>query len=455
MTQTHQNFTRMTGMDQIIWNLLNDQDWFCIWGIASLEEPLKDDLIKKTLEYLIKTIPILNSKPVTNWLYGNWQFIEKENVEDLIVRINTKTDEEAEEKLNNIYLNPINAKEFSMIRLVSIDGALKHYFVIQVHHTVVDGEGLKRICVRFAEIYQELYKDKNWKPPKILDPCRSWWQIARNFDLRHLSLILKACIINIYGIIISIIQNRTSYKIIGDTRVDDKKDIQEPRYVESIMIENESMLKLKTFTNRQHVTVNDVLMSSLSLAIMKWNRDHGDDREWLRFGYAVNLRRWWGEPNGTFGNFSIISWHDEINENLQLPSIALASTKSKVDKIKKTIGLDNFLIMMLLKFMPYFLVRQLSLWLKEKLFKFLSNVHGMTNIGIIFEEAGDFGHTKAVDYSFLAPTFPGGCVLNTVTTYKNVSTIYLGCREDYLKKESAKSFLVLWKQMILKVISGK
>ena len=397
----------------------------------------------------------MNSKPVTNWLYGNWQFIEKENIEDLIVRINAKTDEEAKEELDKIFLNPINAKEFSMIRIVSIDGALIHYFVIQVHHLVVDGEGLKRICVRFAEIYQELYEDKNWKPSKTLDPCRSWWQIARNFNLHHLWLIVKACIINIYGIIASNIQNRTSYQIIGDTRVGDKNDIQEPPYFESIMIENESMLLLKAFTHRQHVTVNDVLMSSLSLATMKWNKDHGDDREWLRFGYTANLRRWWGEPNGTFGNFSVVLIHDETNENLRVPSIALTSTKSKVDKIKKIIGLDSFLILLHLKFVPYFLVRQLSLWLKEKLFKFLRRSHAMTNIGIVFEEAGDFGHTKANDYSFLAPTFPGGCVVYTITTYKNVSTIYLGCSEDYLKKESAKRFLMLWKQMILKVISVK
>ena len=50
-------------------------------------------------------------------------------------------------------------------------------------------------------------------------------------------------------------------------------------------------------------------MASLSLAIMKWNKDRGDDREWLKFGYTVNLRRWWGEPNGTFGNFSSVLIH--------------------------------------------------------------------------------------------------------------------------------------------------
>ncbi|RPH47432.1 MAG: hypothetical protein EHM85_19855 [Desulfobacteraceae bacterium] len=452
MINNAQNSTRMTGVDQVGWNVLNDQDWYCIWGIASLEEPLRDDLVKKALEYLIQTIPILNSKPVTNWLYGYWQFIEKENVEDLILRTKTETDEKAKEELNKVFLNPIKAKEFSMIRIISIDGPLKHYFVIQVHHLAVDGEGLKRICVRFAEIYQELYRDKEWKPTGILDPCRSWWQIARNFNIRHLWLILKACIINIYGMITSILQKKMNYTLIGDSKVNEKAESQSPRYFESITIEQEAMLKLKAFTKSRHFTINDILMASLSLATMKWNNDRGDDREWLKFGYTVNLRRWWGEPNGTFGNFSAVLIHDEIKANLQNPSIALAATKSKLDKLKKWIGLDYFVIPMQVKLLPYFLVSRFFLSLKNKLFEFLKHAHAMTNIGIVFEEAGDFGHTKAIGYSFLAPAFPGGFILYTITTYRNVTTIYLGCSEDYLKKESAKSFLLLWKERMLKII---
>lgn len=442
----------MTGMDQIVWNLTNDNDLFSIWGIASLEEPLKDDLIEKTLKHLIKIIPILNCKPVTNWLVGYWQFLEKENVDDLIERINTKTDSETEEQLKKIFLNPINAKECSMIRVISIDGPSKHYFVIQVHHLVVDGEGVKRICVKFAEIYQELYRDSHWTPPKRIDPCRSWWQIARNFKVRHYGLIVKAYVINIYRLIALFVQKKARYKIAGDTNAEIAQDIQPP-YFEGIRIEKESMLLLKAFTKRQRVTVNDILMSSFSLATMKWNKDHGDDREWLGFVYTANLRRWWGEPGGTFANMSAILLYNENYENLHVPSIALARTKSKVDKVKEIIGLDIFLTLLQLKFIPYALLRKLSLGIKEKLYSFISHIHGMTNIGIVFEEAGEFGHTKAIDYSLLAPTFPGGCIIYTITTFKNVTTIYLGSSEDYMTRESANKFLILWKQMILKIIS--
>ncbi|MCI5146854.1 MAG: hypothetical protein D3923_15350 [Candidatus Electrothrix sp. AR3] len=369
----------------------------------------------------------------------------------MIVRIQTKTDKEAEAQLKNIFLHPVNAKECSMIRIHSVDGPLKHYLVIQVHHLVVDGEGVKRICVKFAEIYQALYRDKDWKPAKVLDPCRSWQQMVKNVSLRSFLFAGKVYFSNMFAMIASVLKKGTRYQLIGDRDVD--KDLQEASYFESIIIEEELMMQFKAFTSRQQITVNDVFMTSFSLATMQWNTDRGDERAWLRFYYTANLRRWWGEPNGTFGNFSIVLTHEEVFENLQSPSLALANTKAKVDKVKKLIGINSFILMMLLQGTPYVLIRQFFLGIKGKLIEFLRHNHVMTNIGIIYKEAGDFGHTQAVNYSLLAPTVADGCILFTLSTYRNVTTIHLGSTESSLKKESAKRFLTLWKQMILKVIS--
>ncbi len=77
----------------------------------------------------------------------------------------------------------------------------------------------------------------------------------------------------------------------------------------------------------------------------------------------------------------------------------------------------------------------------------------MTNIGIIPEQAGDFGHAKATGYSLLAPTVTGGCLLFTISTYKEQMTLHLGCTEEGLTKEDAQAFLALWKEKFTQVIS--
>ncbi|MGB5685313.1 MAG: condensation domain-containing protein, partial [Candidatus Electrothrix sp.] len=177
--QTSPQFIRMSGTDQVVWNMVIDEDLFCIWAIASLAEPLQDALLEQSLKYLLQTVPILNARPVTTWFSGKWQLLAKEDVGELISRVQAESDTEAEEQLQQVFIHPINAKGAAMIRLHSIDGPEKHYFVIQVHHLVVDGEGLKRICAQFAEIYRAVYRDPSWQPDQILDPCRSLGQILR------------------------------------------------------------------------------------------------------------------------------------------------------------------------------------------------------------------------------------------------------------------------------------
>ena len=77
----------------------------------------------------------------------------------------------------------------------------------------------------------------------------------------------------------------------------------------------------------------------------------------------------------------------------------------------------------------------------------------MTNIGIIPEQTGDFGHAKATGYSLLAPTIAGGCLLFTISTYKEEMTLHLGCSEEGLIREDAQAFLVLWKKKFIQLIS--
>ena len=448
----------MSGADQILWNLVHDQDLFCIWALVALTEPLKDALLEQSLKHLLQTIPILNAQPVTTWFSGKWQFLAKEDVGELISRVQAANDAEAEEQLQQVFTHPINAKDAAMIRLHSIDGPEKHYFVIQVHHLVVDGEGLKRICAQFAEIYRAVYRDPSWEPVHVLDPCRSIGQILRQAAPSRLLAALPTYLIGLTNLLAKTIpilrqKKKTGYRLINTAGTD--VDLSINPYFSSILLEEKVMLKAKAFTQRQNVTIHDILTTSFSLAIMEWNTERGDERNWLRFSHTANLRRWWGEPSGTFGNFSALLTHQDFFHNLRTPSLALAATKTQLDRAKKTIGLDIFFLIMLLPALPYVLIRRGSLYLKGKLLIFARQNQAITNIGIIPEQAGDFCHSKAEGYSLLAPTIAGGCLLFTISTYNNVMTLHLGCTEDALNKEDAQAFLHLWKEKFLHVIAER
>ncbi|CAK8713825.1 Condensation domain-containing protein [Candidatus Electrothrix laxa] len=459
--QISQQFIRMSGTDQIVWNLVDDQDLFCIWAIATLTEPLQDILLEQSLKHLLQTIPILNARPVTTWFSGKWQLLAKEDVDELINRVQTASDTEADEQLQQVFTHPINAKDAAMIRLHSIDGSEKHYFVIQVHHLVVDGEGLKRICAQFAEIYRAVYRDSSWQPVHILDPCRSLGQILRQATPARLLTALPAYLTSLIRLVAKAApalgqRKKAGYRLINTAGSDNDPALASlsPFFVRTVL-DQEIILKAKSFRQRRNVTLHDLLMTSFSLANMEWNTERGDKRNWLRFAYTANLRRWWGEPSGTFANFSVILTHEEVFHNLQSPSLALAATKAQLDQVKKHIGLDSFFVTVLLPALPYALIRQSSLYLKKKILAFARQNQAMTNIGIIPEQVGDFGHTQAAGYSLLAPTVAGGCLLFTISTYNNVMTLHLGCTEDALNKEDAQAFLRLWKEKFLQVIAER
>ena len=456
MTRPSQQFTRMSTADQMFWNLVHDMDLFAIWGIASLTEPLEDALIEQSLQCLLRTVPILNARPVTTRFSGKWQFLAQENVADLITRVRTADAAETEEQLQEIFNTPVHAEDGAMIRLHSVDGPNQHYFVIQVHHIIMDGEGVKRVCGRFAEIYRALYRNPNLKPQEILDgtdPCRSIRQILRQASPARLSAAIPAYFHNLLKNAPALLRHkkRTGYRVLNT--VERESDPPLRPYFSDIRFEEKLMLEAKSFSKRRTTTVHALLMASFSLAIMEWNRERGDERDWLRFLHTANLRRWWGEPDGTFCNFSVVLRYEESAEKLRSPSLALAAVRAQLDLEKKHIGLDAFFLSALLAVLPYFLVRRLTLFLKEKILRFAHHNQAMTNIGIIPEQVGDFGHTKAEGYSLLAPTVPGGCLLFTVSTYKNVMTISLGCTEDGLVKEDARNFLRLWKAKFRRVIA--
>lgn len=446
----------MSGTDQLVWNLVDDQNLFSIWAIASLTEPLQDALVAKALRYLLQNLPILNARPVTNWFTGKWRFLHHENVSDLIFRVQATNDAEIEEHLQRVFNTPINAQDGAMIRLHSINGPGKHYFVIQIHHIIMDGESVKRICGKFAEIYRGLYQDPTWDPSQLLDSNRSIWQILRQASPFRLLMALPPYIITLLRELdpVQRQKNKIGYQLLSTSESASQSPL--PAYLSSILIEEEIFLKAKKLTqNATHskTTIHALLMTSLSLAAVEWNVKRGNGRNWLRLFHTANLRRWWGEPPATFANFSVVLQHDVNRSHLQTPAMALETTTDQLERTKKIIGIEAFLFTALLRVLPYALIRRLALRLKKSLVPLTQRSLIMTNIGIIPDKAGDYAHSKAKEFSLLAPTVDDGSLLFTISTYKNTLTIHLGCSKNILNKEDAQPFLQLWKKKFLEIIT--
>ena len=425
---------------------MHKQPASCLWGIIGLDEPLSDEIIEKTLEILIDTVPIICARLKKGLWSGYWEFVEPGHIKALITRKRASDGKEADRLLKEVIRNPIDADHPPVIRITSIDLPDDHFFVLQVHHTVMDGEGAKQLFDLFAKIYRELEKDPEWLPDHSPVMDRSWLQIAKYLKW-HRFLIAPFIAFKEFLIIIYIFLNfrKIASVIIGDFPEKNKSFVPENPQMETFVINNNDMKSIKARLDKEGAKVNDFIMAALMTTVNAWNSACGKTFSYVLSGYTADLRRWWGRPEGPFANMSAICIALANREDLVDVHKAIKTLKPKFDKAKKEFGLKELWDILSLKIQPEVISRIVG-FLVIRLIKI---THALTNIGIIPESAGNFGRIKAKSYSMVAPFFPSPNLLFTATSYKNDLTIHCNFNGTHMRAETARKLMGQFKDNML------
>lgn len=440
----HKNkLPRTNATDCIVWAITKDRPNFCGWNIFEIDEPLCDDRITKSLEHLIRLIPVLIAKPRFGLWRGHWEFRDQVDIRRLATRVTAKTAEETTSLINEILNIPIYLDKDPYIKLISIDGPGKHYFVVEIHHFVMDGEGFIHLLEQFASCYRKIQEEPDWRSEEPLETERSLWQIGAQLKWRQF--------------LVGARQSRQHKKkmkpqaacgvISGDFQgVSDT--VEKPRF-ESLRIDPISFAKVRAVIRRERkgYTVNDVLMATTMSTVCQWNRERGEYRN-VRTGFGVNLRQW-GKPKGTFANMSTVEMLEESAEKLLDVRIALQSLKPKLAEAKRTLGLKHFWMLLLLAPVPEYLLLRMGPLFRKAHRELQSKSHGMTNIGVMPQRAGDFGHAQALSCSIVAPVSPRPNVILTITIFKSALTVNMSYSGKHMKTETAKAFLEKWRGRLM------
>ena len=433
-------------IDRFIHHWMYKQPTSCLWGIIGLDEPLSDEIIEKALKTLIYTVPILSARLKKGLWRGYWEFVEPGNTKTLITRKRASDGKEAVRLLKEAIKNPIPADNPPVIRITSIDLPDNHYLILQIHHTVMDGEGSKQLFDLFAKIYRELEKDPQWQPDNFPVMNRSWFQIAKYLKWHRFLIApiiaFKEFIIVIYTMLKF---RKTASVIIGDYSEKNKNTVPENPQIESFVIYDYEIDLIKARLKKEGAKVNDLIMAALMTTVNAWNSAYGETFSYVLSGYTVNLRRWWGRPEGTFANMSAICLVIANTEDLVDVHKAIKALKPKFDKAKKEFGLKELWDLLSLKIQPELISRILSFLI----IRVIKKTHALTNIGIIPESAGNFGRIKAKSYSLIAPPLPSPNLLFTATSYKNNLTVYCNFNGTYMKPETVRNLMRQFKDNIL------
>ena len=437
---------KATIMDRGVYHWMNAQDTACIWGLAELTDALSGPLLTRSLHLLIDMVPVLSARLDLKLWGGRWKSADPGDLSRCIIRKTAKNKEEADRALKDIINSPIDTSDPPFFKAVTIDSDRVHHLALQVHHLVADGEGAKQIFALFADIYKNLEKNPNWAPWSLPDMNRSWGQLMRclkwhrffTIPLAHARETLRMA-----GLILS--PKKTTGVLKGDfPGLSDSLLPTEP-YFESMVLDSTSLGRLKTVYTRHNAKLNDIIMAAHMTTVSQWNRSRGEGHTHTTSVYTANLRKWWGEPAGTFANMSIIRLiRIKTDHSLTLPG-ALKQVKKWIDREKKSFGLRELGDFLFLKIQPELIVRRLGDFINN----LVKEMNGVTNIGIIPDAAGDFGRVKAVAYSLLAPPLASPSVIFTVSGFKHRVTIHGNFNAVHFKKETAADFMARLEQNLM------
>ncbi|MBE9573066.1 MAG: hypothetical protein IMF11_20765, partial [Proteobacteria bacterium] len=155
------------------------------------------------------------------------------------------------------------------------------------------------------------------------------------------------------------------------------------------------------------------------------------------------------EPDGTYANMSSVETVEESVDKLLDVRTALQSLKPKLDEAKQTLGFGYFWWLLFLAPIPECLIRLIGRRLRKSLIETQNKSHAITNVGVIPENAGDFGHAHVLSYSILPPVSPRPNVFFVMHSFKGALTVNMSFSSKHMKPDTAKAFLEKWRQQFM------
>lgn len=437
--------SRISFLDRLIYSWMHSYPLCCIWGVLELSGPPDNELLIKSAGLVIEAVPALNSRMDNGVLSKKWIYCGDFNPAALVSRLEAEDSRDAETLLNRILKNPIPVDDPPLFRVVSINSPEKNFLVLQVHHYVMDGKGAKTMFALFADTYRNLSADPGYRPER-LNSDRSWMQFIKHVNPVKRLLAPLFNMKEFAGFIYFFLTYKKYVNVItGDRKSAPRSNEPADPCFAALYINDRELDLIRGENIKKGVKLNDRIMAALMVTLKKWNDPEGRKYSGVNSCYTADIRRWWGEPEGTFSNMSIVRMLSIPSGCLDNMEDALACVKRKMDRAKREFGLAELWYMVLMGINPVFFSEVVCRFLK----KFILRINVLTNIGIIEDNAGNFGKIRALKYSLIAPPFAAPNILFTATGYRNSLTINCNFEPSYMSRHTCERLIERFRKNLL------
>ena len=390
--------------------------------IIRFKDKVQPSVLKRATELLVEAVPILsrgcrNDRGLLYWEDGNGQntdlFTIINNADDFNAFILSKTDEQ-------------NGPQIKVCLLQAESDSL----AILVSHMVTDGAGMKRCVNLLAEIYSKLLASPDYCPDYVIDGNRGFKKIISGVRLMDRIKIL-------------LFQRKENNQDSGVVFPMSSGAETSPFFL-THEISSRQFSAIKTYCKSNHVTVNDVLLTTYFRALSGILKLNGDK---LSIPFMIDMRKYAaGSCEDALTNLSstailsaAITPKESFQETLKRISADMAEKKSSY------LGINTFL-----KLNVGLLRSKLGYRILERSLK--NPKIGITNIGIIDEERLRFeGSTVEHAYIFGSVKYRPYFQM-AASTYKEAMTFCVALYGDAQDKITVSQFFECMDKELISVI---
>ena len=437
--------------DFLMW--LSDHYWSpqIICGRIDFNGPVDEHRLLVAWERLCFRIPVLRSVLRLFDGEGFFEVREAGDLERFLTVVHGESEENAAADEHRFVTQAIDAETDTPVRMWLHHRPGGDRLVVKIHHTSFDGSGFKSALAVLADCYRVGTSGSPPEEESVLPFQRSEEQVfGKTGFSRELALLGQAAL--------SMAAKRS---VMGDNAIWTDKPAPPARCgaiaprLRQITLDAGRFELFYGYCKSRGATINEGLLAAFDVTVAGWNASHGLHRDVYPLGFTADLRRLApnlaGEPvKGIFCNLSSA-------EAVTLPSSGLTDLSSALKNLlpelrelkRKHMGAAGVYAFrkMTLGLPPRF-SRHWMVPMARRAVRGLQRSFTLTNMGIIPDEAGDYGDIKARGLSMWAPVFPAPQMYMSATSYAGSLTLTLGYDGSGLSEGAADEFEAVLREVL-------
>ncbi|MBC2581434.1 hypothetical protein [Clostridium sp. DJ247] len=416
MKHIKNNFIKASTIESGFWDFDGKLGCNTMYLITHVKDSFNLEILKESLKYIVKDIPILSCKMSKGYWRDKWERIENFDISQIIQTIRVDKDS-FYDKAYSQFVQLVDKRIILenepplKVKIFYNEEIENKVIVFCIHHALADGRGSFQLVKLIGTYYYTLFNNNKLVPQKNY---RKMSRLIFSFNMITIINMILLCLKGLF-------QPKLSDSFKPLLEMDNINNKGNGESIERIILSKENINKIKSFYKDFDFTINDIILLLTTKLMTKYNMILKEPSSCVGAALGIDLRRYLKEDILSITNYSVMEMFIVYNtETNDLPRMV-----EKLKSLKKRpFGIGLILQIFLSNIFPITVQKYIfNKWAKEFIIEGSVRMMQTTNVGKLDDYATPFGDVVE-NLSFVGPSPRYGFPEVSVSGYKDSLTIY-------------------------------